>query len=78
VSALAERSALVSHIHAADARGYLCASLGKQPFKFAFDLQGQFASWRDDQHERQVGPIKAAILIEHICRSGDAESDGFA
>ena len=71
-------AAFLGCIHPADASGDPGACLAIQPHQFAADLQGQFASRRDNQSQRRIGLRHGAVFSQQLFGHGKAESHGFA
>ena len=69
---------LIAEIHAADARGQYSTGAGIQPLQFAFDLQGQFARWCDDQGERAACGAEQSVLGQDGRADGQAKAHRLA
>ena len=76
--ALFQRSALLAHVHAADAGAEARAGFLVEPFEFAVDLHREFACRRDDQRAGRAGAVEALGAAKQRRRNRDAEGDGLA
>ena len=78
MGATVECTALVAHVHAADAGGDANAGIGIEPGEFALHLQGEFAGRRDDQPQRGLGRAEPFGIAQKCRGNRYAERHGLA